>query len=595
MFQKTQMTPNELLSAMGTLAVPDALALRARLHPDKILFTFLDDDGAEAGHLTYRDAWRRARGVADHLERITAAGDRIMLFFPQGLDFIVAFLGCLMAGRIAVPVNLPTRRRVERCAGIIADSGAGVALAPAGQIGGLADCFTGTGAETLAWVGADTLPPADGGPADDALVPAADPGAVAFLQYTSGSTSAPKGVMVTHGNLTANLRMMRDSWELDHTTDMVFWQPHHHDMGLILGQLLPVVLGNRSVLMAPNTFVRRPALWLEAISRYRATLAGGPNFAYALAVERYSEERLAGLDLSCWTVALNGADVVRPATLARFAALHEKHGFRPDSFLPCYGLAEATLFVSGGPVRRPTRITTVDVRRMEADRRIEPPATPEGARALAGCGEPSWEVEVVIADPVTGRPCGPGEVGEICLSGPSVAAGYWRNPEATEKTFRARLDGRPGKGFLRTGDLGFLGPEDRQLYIGGRLKDVIICDGRNLHPEDIEYSILEACEGTRPQSCAVFSHDTAGPGGNGQRQEIVAAIEVDRSIKRRLADDGKRFQAAIRASVAEEHGIAIGRILFVPPTAMRKTTSGKIQRSLMRQLYLSGTLEVIAP
>lgn len=591
MFAKTEMSAAETFSAAGRLPVHGALALRAWAHPAKRLFTFLDDEGEESGHLSYLDLWRHARAIGRALSARGEAGERVMLFFPPGLDFIAAFLGCLMSGRIAVPINLPTRRRADRCVKIILDSGATAAMAPSSLIGDMIATFAETEAADLNWIESTAVA------ADPREIPETadaqfdfDPNGLAFLQYTSGSTSSPKGVMVSHGNISTNLRMMRDSWALDHESDMVFWQPHHHDMGLILGQLLPIVLGNHSVLMAPNTFVRQPSLWLRAISRYRAKLAGGPNFAYDLAVERYAPEKLQGVDLSCWDIALNGADMVRATTLERFHALHHAHGFRAESFLPCFGLAEATLYVSGGPRQRKTRVVTADPAILEQDGRVAPPATPAEGRQFVGCGEPSWEVEVAIVDPETGRRRGPDETGEVWISGKSVASGYWRNEAATSRSLRARLDDAPGKTFLRTGDLGFLGGQDKQLYICGRLKDLIICDGRNLHPEDIEYSIVEASDALKPQSCAVFAHDDAN-----EKPCIVAAIEVDRDLKRRLAAEAKPLQAAIRAAVANDHGVTLGRILFVLPSNMRKTTSGKIQRGVMRRLYLDGELEVLQP
>ncbi|TFH87342.1 fatty acyl-AMP ligase [Billgrantia azerbaijanica] len=589
MFDKTQMTRQELFTAAAMLPVQDTLALRAWMHPDKTLFTFLDEEGRESDSLTYLQLFQKARAIAEQLHHSSLPGDRIVLLFPQCLDFIASFVACLMSDRIAVPVNLPTRRRLYRCVKIIEDSGATLALTPDSSLAELRAAFADAGVADLHWHA-----PIEASDNDDYIdwsqqPSGIDPDQVAFLQYTSGSTSDPKGVMVTHRNITTNLRMMRDSWELDHTTNIVTWQPHHHDMGLILGQLLPIVLGNHTVIMAPSTFVRQPSIWLQAISDYKATMAGGPNFAYNLAVERYSAERFKDLDLSNWTLALNGADVVRPTSLSRFCSVYEKHGFRATSFLPCYGLAEATLFVSGGPVRRPTSSIVADVRQLELEHRVVASTQAVDGRELMGCGEPSWEVDVAIINPETGRRCNPDEVGEIWISGETIAAGYWQNEKATLTSFRAQVADAPGRHFLRTGDLGFLGQQDRQLYICGRLKDLIICEGRNLHPEDIEYSVIESFDREKPQSCAVFCYDD-----DEQRQSLVAAIEVNREIKRCLNENAKKVKAAIRASVAENHGIPLNQIIFVLPTSMRKTTSGKIQRGLMRQLYVSGALEMIA-
>ncbi|MEW6438292.1 MAG: fatty acyl-AMP ligase [Pseudomonadota bacterium] len=588
MFNRTMLTPEEIQTAAARLPVQGSLALRAWSHPDKTLFTFLDEQGEESDHFTYLQLWQTVEATRALLEKRSAAGDRVILFFPPGLKFIAAFLGCLLARRIAVPINLPTRRRVDRCLKIIGDSGVRLALAPRDQISGLQAIFESSSAATLSWAAAeDAVADPTLKPQQADLQQALNTNEIAFLQYTSGSTSNPKGVMVTHANITCNLRMMRDIWSLNHTTDMVFWQPHHHDMGLILGQLLPVVLGNHSVLMAPNTFVRQPSLWLHAISKYRAVLAGGPNFAYELASERFNADKLEGIDLSCWKLALNGADVVRSATLERFCNIYEPYGFAPETFIPCYGLAEATLFVSGGPPGRPVSRTDLDGDSLENDRRVVAPKSQQSRRCLVGCGESPWDLEVAIVDPTTSERLPSNGVGEIWLSGPSMAAGYWQNEQATANTFRATVKGEPGKHYMRTGDLGFVGA-DYQVYICGRLKDLIISDGRNLHPEDIEHSIALCNEALRARSCAVFSHEGTR---NGQR--IIAAIEVDRGLVRLLQDQSKVLRTAIRTTVSHDHDVALDEILFVPPSAMCKTTSGKVQRSLMRQAYLAGDLEVI--
>lgn len=588
MFQKTQMSNPEILSAVSTLPIHGSLALRAQLHPDKKLYTFLNDEGGESDWIFYKDLWQRSLTVSDKLCEESEFGDRIMLFFPQGLDFISAFLGCLISGRIAVPINLPTRSRIDKCVNVIVDSGSKLALAPHHLIEGLSESFKNTKAKGMKWVATDQLSVALRDICREKYQTSLNPDQVAFLQYTSGSTSNPKGVMVTHRNITTNLRLMRDMWELDQESDMVFWQPHHHDMGLIMGQLLPIMLGSHSVLMSPNTAVRQPSLWLQAISRYRAKMAGGPNFIYDLAVERYSPENLKDVDLSCWKVAPNGADIVRPTTIERFNAIYKKYGFQPQTFLPCYGLAEATLVVSGGPVQKTPSQTLVDVSQLEQDRFIATPTGLSHSRLLVGCGEPSWEFEVAIVNPDTLQMSAPHEVGEIWLHGSCVAAGYWQNPLATEYTFHAQIENVADKNFLRTGDLGFIGNDDKQLYICGRLKDLVICEGRNIHPEDIEYSIIESSQLLKPQSCAVFSYDDEN-----QRQRIGAIIEVSRGLKRNLANEAKMLKASIRESVASDHNITLNDILFIPPAHLKKTTSGKIQRGLIKQYYLEGKLNLI--
>ncbi|HEY0836270.1 MAG TPA: fatty acyl-AMP ligase [Azospirillum sp.] len=560
-----------------TLSIVEALAVRAERHPDRMLFRFLDARGDEEESVTCAELWRRVRVLARRFDGLGEPGERVALFYNAGLDFIAAYLGCLLAGRIAVPLNLPTRRRVDRCVRILDDCGCRHAATTGALLASLDDTLR--GARAIAWTDTDFARDLAASAAWNGPLPPSDDG-IAFLQYTSGSTSHPKGVMVTNHNLTTNLRMMRQGWKLDHRSTAVCWQPHHHDMGLILGQLLPIVTGFETVLMAPNTLVQRPLVWLHAISRYRAAFGGGPNFAYELCLQRFAPERLEGLDLSSWTVALNGAEVVRATTLDRFQEAYGPYGFAPEAMVPCYGLAEATLFVSGGPVGERHRRREVDVAALETLRTVRP-APAGGARTVVGCGRPSDEVAVAIVDPDTGVRRGPDEVGEIWIAGATNAAGYWRLPEVTERTFRATIAGEGDAVHLRTGDLGFLGRDDGQLYICGRLKDLIIVDGRNIHPEDIEHTIVECSPAIKPSGVAVFEND----GGR-----VVAVVEVDRDLARTLPTVGEALSRAIRQAVSTEHGVALADVLFVGPSTMRKTTSGKIQRGLMRGLYAAGEL-----
>lgn len=587
MFQKTQITDAEVLTAVGSIPIQDSLTLRAWLHPEKKAFTFLDDEGKESDQLTYLDLWQRAQSVASYLERRSEAGDRVMLFYPQGLDFITAFFGCLLANRIAVPTSLPNRRRLDKCLSIISDTGSKVAMGPQKVVEKIADSLNSAGASRIEWIVSEDIIISRFKPDVANFRSSTNLSDIAFLQYTSGSTSAPKGVMVTHENISLNLQMMRDSWLLDQQSNMVFWQPHHHDMGLIMGQLLPVLLGNHTVIMSPNTAVRQPSIWLQAISHYQAKLSGGPNFIYDQAVIRYSEERLKGLDLSCWEIAPNGADVVRLPTLEKFYDIYKKYGFKMEAFMPCYGLAEATLFVTGGPTRQMPQYMEVDKNILEEKRKVKRINGAKAGRMLVGCGEPNWEVDVTIADPNSRLECPQGEVGEIWVSARTVAGGYWKNQDATKKAFQGVLVNAPDKRYLRTGDIGFIG-DDRQLYICGRLKDLIICEGRNLHPEDVEYTILNASDQLKPQSCAVFSFDQIN-----HRQAIVAVVEADRDLMRSLVEQEKVLRNTIRLSVTDEHGIGLSKIIFIPPATLKKTTSGKVQRDLMKNLYLNDQLEML--
>lgn len=587
MYQKTQMTSLEIQSAVGYLPVHESLNLRASLHPDKKLFTFLDDEGQESERFTYRCLWQRAQAVADTLKEITLEGDRVLLFYPQGLDFIAAFFGCLIANRVAVPINLPNKRRVDKCVNIILDTGARVALSPKKTYDKIANFFNDTDASNLNWLISDDIKLTKLSPSLITCNITEKMDDIAFLQYTSGSTSSPKGVMVSHRNIALNLQMMRDSWNLSDSSNMVFWQPHHHDMGLIMGQLLPILLGNHTVIMSPNTAVRQPSIWLHAISNYQAHLSGGPNFIYDLAVTRFSEKRLKGLDLSTWKIAPNGADVVRPSTLERFFNTYKNYGFKLESFMPCYGLAEGTLFVTGGPTEKLPKSMQVDKDILESERNIVRINDPLKGRTLVGCGEPNWETEVAIVDPQNFTECGIGVVGEIWVNSRANAVGYWRKPEISALTFNAQINGREDINFLRTGDIGFIG-DDHQLYICGRLKDLIICEGRNLHPEDVEYTILESTDRIKPQSCAVFSYEREG-----NKQSITAIIEVDRDLKRDLPKESQSLKRLIGQTVTDTHGIGLNEIHFIPPATLKKTTSGKVQRALMKDLYLKGQLSIL--
>lgn len=569
--------------ALALASIVEVLAHRAAIHPAITLFRFLDEDGEEESSVSYGELWRRASAIAAALSLRGERGDRVALFYPAGLEFIAAFLGCLLARRIAVPLNLPTKRRVDRCLRILDDCDAHLALTQNSHLSSLQDILDVSGSERqpLQWLSTSGIQQtAAAAPSSREL----DPEDIAFLQYTSGSTSHPKGVMVSHRNIATNLRMMRDAWHLDEASTMVFWQPHHHDMGLILGQLLPILVGNEAILMGPNTFVRQPLLWLLAISRYKAVLAGGPNFAYDLCVDRYSDTRLANCDLSSWKIALNGADVVRSTTLERFAERYGALGYRPETMLPCYGLAEATLFVSGGPVRATPRVRNIDTHALEYQQRAIDSTSREGTRPIVACGLPSSEIEIAVVCPETLTAKQPDEIGEIWIASPANAQGYWRLPDASRETFSATLAGKAER-FMRSGDLGFVGRDDGQLYLCGRLKDLIISDGRNIHPEDIEYSICEADPHIKAQSSAVFEDDRDG------ERRIIAVIEADRELKRRFAELEKPLVRAVRRAVAEAHGITLHEVVFIAPTAMRKTTSGKIQRGLMRRLYQDGSLE----
>src|SRR5688572_6270005 len=439
----------------GTSLV-DLLRFRAEAQPDDRAYTFLEDGEAEGAIWTWRKLDRRARSIAASLQSRLAPGDRALLMYPPGLEFIAAFFGCLYARVIGVPVQPPqrgrSRRGLDRLQAIVGSATPAAVLTssdmPVREFEGPE-----AGARPMIWLETDTL----GNDLAERWAPEdVSPDTLAFLQYTSGSTASPKGVMITHANLLHNLTYAFHAGDTDHTTVSVSWLPVTHDMGLIEGVLQPAFSGSPAYLMSRGSFLQRPARWLKALSRYRGTRSGGPNFAYDLAVSRVDAAGRAALDLSAWNAAYNGAEPVRGDTMAAFTAAYREAGFRGSAFRPCYGLAESTLLVSSG-------------RWDESD----------ATTGAVSCGTPAYGTQVVIADPVSGVPCGDGELGEIRVAGPAVTGGYWNDAEATQRVF----DTTPGSDlrWLRTGDLGVR--RNGQLYVTGRLKDLLIVRGAKHFPQ----------------------------------------------------------------------------------------------------------------
>ncbi|HEV7509092.1 MAG TPA: non-ribosomal peptide synthase/polyketide synthase [Thermoanaerobaculia bacterium] len=557
------------------------LRARAEERPNQVAFTFLADGQTEAGRLTYAELDARAVAVAAALREAVAPGDRALLLFPPGLDFIVAFFGCLYAGVVAVPAYPPRPhdRSQARLRSIARDAEPRVALTTSATLSGLAG-LTAVAPELAAvrWIATDALASSLPG----TQLPEPDPESIAFLQYTSGSTAEPKGVEVTHANLLHNERMIGAAFEQDERSVVVGWLPLYHDMGLIGTVLQPLHAGGRCVLMSPVAFLQRPMRWLEAINRYRGTTSGGPNFAYELCVRKATPEALAGLDLTSWRVAFNGAEPVRAETLERFAETFAPTGFRPEAFYPCYGLAEATLFVAGGLSGRRPRVARVEPAALERnDVVVVAPEVPD-ARSLVSSGRPWMGQRIVVADPETGVACPPGRVGEIWIAGSSVAQGYWHNPEATARDFKAFLTGPGSDGpFLRTGDLGFVA--DGELYVTGRLKDLIILRGRNHYPQDLERTAESSHPDLRPGNAAAFAIETGG------EERLVIALEVER----RRRDGFEEVAEAVRRAVAAEHEVMVWEVVLLRAGSLPKTSSGKVQRGLCRRQYLVGDLTVL--
>jgi acyl-CoA synthetase (AMP-forming)/AMP-acid ligase II len=555
----------------------DVLQERVSAHPDRRAYAFLIDGEAEGAVLTYRELERRVRAMAGWLQAQGARDARALLVYPPGLEYIVAFLACLYAGVVAVPTYPPRLNRPDhRLQAIVEDAQATLALTTAAILDTLDERVAhAPELRGLRWLATDAVDPALSG---RWRRPDASAGTLAFLQYTSGSTGRPRGVMVTHGQALSNALMVDAAVEATPDAHGVFWLPPYHDMGLVGGILQTVFSGVSTTMMSPFAFLQRPLRWLQAVARTRATHSGGPNFAYELCVSRTTPAQRAALDLRAWRVAFCGAEPIRGETLDRFAEAFAPAGFRPEAYRSAYGLAEATLLVSAGTPGAGARRYTLDAAALEQHRVVQVPEG-SGGRTTVSCGRPVAGVEVAVVDPVSEEPCAADHVGEVWVRGPNVASGYWNRLNESAAVFGAHLpDGRGP--FLRTGDLGFL--QDGELVITGRIKDLIILDGRNHYPQDIEEAVERSVPGLRPGGCAAFSVDT--PGG----ERLVVAAEVERG---HLVADHGALGRAIRRAVAEEHAVHVYRVALLRPWAIPRTSSGKIQRHACRAAFLAGTLD----
>ncbi len=572
------------------------------------MYAYLVDGEIEAAHLTHEALDRQARAIGAILQSYRARGERALLLYPAGLEFIPAFFGCLCAGVIAVPLPAPNmaqpQRTVPRLRAIANDAQPMLVLTTSSILAKVEGLFTqAPELRTLHWLATDKIAASA---ADEWHEPAVAANTLALLQYTSGSTAAPRGVMVSHENLLQNSANISQAFEIGPETVSVTWLPFFHDMGLTNGIVQPLYGGRQCVIMAPQSFLQRPARWLQAISRYKAAISGGPNFAYEMCARKISPEHRDGLDLSSWKVAYNGAEPVRAETLKRFAAAFSSCGFRPSFFYPCYGLAEATLIVSGGLMKDEPVLCTTRVAALEHNGVAEASDAAQNARTLVGCGRAMPDTKIVVAHPESMTACAPDEVGEIWVSSPSVTQGYWNRPEETEQIFHAYLADIGEGPFLRTGDLGFL--RDGELFVTGRLKDLIIIGGRNLYPNDIEFTVEQSHAAVRPGCCVAFSVDVADD------ERLIVAAEVERryqperhqlngeardrspasSHNRRSPADLDAVVRTIRRAVAEEHDVRVHAVVLLRAGGIPKTPSGKIQRRVCEARFRDGTLEQCA-
>lgn len=568
--------------------IGELLRWRAQAHPERLLFTFLENGETEDRKVTFRELDRQARIVAAQLHTRLEAGERALLLYPPGIDYIIGFMGCLYAGVIAVPAYPPDPARLgrtlPRLQAIAADAEASLILSirpilqmaqflfsQAPDLAGLPQLATDTLHDELANALADVWEPADN-----------NIETIAFLQYTSGSTRTPKGVMLSHENLLHNAARTAEMMEITSESRIISWLPPYHDMGLIGMILQPIYRGCSCVLMSPVDFLKRPLRWLRAVSKYQGTITGGPNFAFDLCARKFDPaQESTPLDLSHLRVAFNGAEPIRPETIERFYETFSPYGFQREAFYPCYGLAEGTLIVSGVQVSDAPTVISLDKASLKQNR-IAPATNAKKVVSLVGNGRSLCDQTIAIVDPETRIPVSSGQVGEIWVHGTSIAQGYWNRADETATTFAAFLADTQTGPFLRTGDLGFI--QDNQLYVTGRHKDLIIVHGQNHYPQDIEITVESSHPALRPGCSAAFSVEA------GQKERLVIVQEVNTAVDL----DTEDIFHCIRQAVTEAHEVQAYGIVLIQPRTIFKTSSGKIQRFACRQAFLDGTLAVVA-
>lgn len=555
--------------------IVDILQKRSLEEPDSTAFTYIDDKDV-ATSITYAALYERCTRLSVGLSQQVTQGECVLLFYPSGLDFICALLACFKAGIIAVPLYPPRlNHNVRRIASILQSSKAGTVLTCAKHIDRVSTYIKSCNlVQDIAIIDTNSLR------VDSIDYPEASSCCdIAFVQYTSGSTDDPKGVMVGHDNVISNLTALVSQTGVNSKDIFVNWLPLFHDLGLINTILLPLYIGAHSVIISPAHFIRRPAAWLELISSYGGTVCGAPNFAYALCVEKAVPE--ADVDLSSWRIAFNAAEPINPETVSHFSEKFSRFGFNPNAHYPSFGMAEATVFISGIKTGEGARIESFDYQQLKIGRAVA--ATKEKAgKALVSCGTAPLLHDIKIVDPTSGQPLKEGLVGEIWFSGPSVAKGYLGRQVLTDEIFGARLDDSDKK-YLKTGDLGFI--YDGQLYVSGRIKDVMIVNGLNYYPQDVERTAVDACEELRDGYSAAFSYEAKG------KECVVLIAEIQAKHRKKLdkdADFRKEITTKIKEAIFFEHEIHLADLRIVPPNSIPMTSSGKIQRRQCKDLFLQG-------
>ncbi len=575
------------------MTIIDFLKDRATRNADDLAFRFLGNGELDGPitEWTFSELYHQSAGVAEDLIEQGLAGSSVLLAFPPGLDFVKAFFGCLLVGARAVPVPLPNPHSKNPLGRILKTAGAcgattvltdqQVAEMAAPLVVELPVCLQAvTDRRATEWTG-----------------PQAEMNEVAYLQFTSGSTGHPKGVAVSHANAVSNIRVMGEMLRLRSTKPAMVWAPHYHDLCLVGHILGPIYYGYESTLMSPMEFLLKPVRWLRAMSHYKIANTASPNFGYEYSVRRIKPEECEGLDLGHWVIAGNGGEPVLQQTMEGFIKKFGPYGFRPQTFMPTYGMAESVLFVAGlKSMSEPPKVLTLSAADLERHTiRVLADNTP-GERNFVSCGNPGSGHRVIAVDPATLTPSNANQIGELWVQGPSVPSGYWGLPEESAATFEGRLADTKEGPFLRTGDLGFVA--GGEVYITGRLKDLIIIAGRNHYPNDIELTVQQSGAPVRLGACVAISETV------NDAEELVIIAEVD---ERRLPADGRsegpgtealdEFWASavktVRGAVSKGHGLSVRSVVFVKPRSLEKTSSGKPRRRLYQQLFLKGSLAVL--
>lgn len=547
--------------------------------PDEVAFRFIADESKFLS-MTYGELDTRARAIGAYLVAAGMRGQRALLMFPSGFQFIEALFGCYYAGVVPVPAYPPRRNRnMGRINAISEDAAAAIALTVHDVVqrseGMLEDSPS---LKNIPWVAVDTIPTEL---CRDWVSPKLAANDIGLIQYTSGSTGSPKGVVLTHANLMANCAMITEAFQLGRESVGVSWLPVYHDMGLIGGVLNPLFAGIPNALMSPVFFLTKPSRWLKAISDFNATVSGGPNFAYALCTERVSQEQMATLDLSSWSLAFNGAEPVRGEVLRAFSDKFAACGFRHQSHYPCYGMAEAALIVTGGKTSEEPIIRAFDRHELTQHKVNLVDPTDRQAQLLVGCGRTLPGETVLIVHPERRVPLSDDQIGEIWVKSPSVGQGYWNKPEESQRTFEAKLAHDPQTNYLRTGDLGFIA--GGELYVTGRLKDMIIVRGVNRYPQDIEATVESTHPRLRSGGAAAFAVE------HWDREHLIVVCEVERGPDVRVEE----IIDQVRASIIAEHDIPADAVILVRSGSVPKTSSGKVQRHACRQNYLEKKLLIV--